>query len=118
VTKRDEQLAHALITYFSSRYQTTHGRPPLINRYKEKWAFLDMLADLGYDQSKAVIDFYLDQALVDHPLLHLFRNYEHLARVLREMEEDALRRAELREETKARVEEWRAARGTDGTRST
>jgi hypothetical protein len=112
------KFTNALITYFIAVYTRVHDVPPLINRYKEKWGFADMLEDLGFEGGKNVIDYYLGLQMVDHTTIHLFRNYERYARAISERAADEERRAELRKETELRVAEWRASHGSNGTDST
>ena len=111
MARNDNSKAHALISYYVLRYKLTHRREPLINRYKEKWGFLDMLADLGEQESREVIDYYFSMPRADHTTLTLFKSYEKLAKTVRELKEDAANRQKLRKETEARVTEWRARGG-------
>ena len=118
MNKADQtKYTNALITYFVAVYTAVHDRPPLINRYKEKWGFADMLEDLGYEGGKSVIDYYMSLTMVDHTTIHLFRNYERYAKTIRDRAEDDKRRAALREETRLRVEKWEAEHGNNGTGS-
>lgn len=88
------------------RIQTNKtGRAPVVNRYKEKWGFQDMIDSIGYDRSVEVIKFYFETRNNWTPA-HLFSIFDKLDESLRKRDADRERRAILREETRLRTEEW------------
>jgi hypothetical protein len=100
-----QQQAHALVSYFESSYQAKYRRKPKINRYADKWGFVDMLKDVPYERAKQVIDFYFLTA-ANHSLSNFFYNYSNLIESLEEKEADVEKRRRLRAESKKRVMEY------------
>lgn len=76
---------------------------PVVNRYKEKWAFQDMIDSIGYERSRDVIEYYF-QIDGTHQLNKLFNTFDVLDRSLTERDADREYRARLREETRKRME--------------
>jgi len=106
INKYTNELLKLYIDLWSSKYQ----RPPEINRFKQKWGFRGMYEDLGIDQARKVITFYMNTGRVGHSVDHLLYNYERLNKIVNELEKDEEDRRLLRIETQKRVEE-REARG-------
>lgn len=97
---------HALITLYVKLYTDKYEKPPVINRYREKWGFQSMIEDLGYERAREVVEYYFNTKKPGHPVPGLLFNYEKLSITLEEMANDEAIRAELRAQTKQRVEEW------------
>lgn len=106
---------NGLITLFIKNYTDKYDKPPIVNRYKEKWAFQDMVSDLGYERAKSVVDYYFRTSKLGHPIQYLLYNYERLSRVMLEREEDNKKLKEIAQETKKRVEEWEKKLGNQGS---
>lgn len=103
------QQVHALVTRFLSNYDKKYGKRPLnFNRNREKWGFQSMAEDLGLDRAKEVIDYYFDTRKVGHPASFLLHNYDKIDQRMIDLEEDAINRKKLMQESAKRVEEWRA----------
>lgn len=107
--------ANGLITQFIKNYTDKYGKAPVLNRYKEKWAFQDMVSDLGYERAKLVVDYYFRTSKLGHPIQYLLYNYERLNRVMLEREEDNAKLKEIAQATKKRVEEWEKNIGNQGS---
>jgi len=106
VTKSEANLAFALLTYYSKKFQERYGKQPNINKYKEKWAASSMLEDCGFDEAKAIIDYYFTLSKEGHPLPWLFNNFDKLKDTIESNEEDNRLRAERRKQMAKLREEW------------
>lgn len=105
------RLSKGLVTHYSKCYELKYGLKPIINVYRDRWGFVDMLdepSSIPYDVCKRVIEYYFRTTTSGHPLKNLFHNFDHLLRSMQEREEDDLKRAQLRKETEKRVREWEA----------
>lgn len=99
---------HSLVTYFLNAFKAKYNAAPKdFNRYRDKWGFQGMIEDFGVDGSKKIIDYYFETARSYHPTNYLLFNYEKLNNAMLEREEDEKKRAQLRAESRKRVEEWR-----------
>lgn len=97
------QQAQALITAYVKGYDRRYGFAPTINRYRVKWGMLDVIDSVGYDRAVRLINYYFD-CEADHSPEHFMSTFDRLEQVMVESEADAKRRAELREQTRLRVE--------------
>jgi hypothetical protein len=112
MAKVTQQQIHALISLYLKNYKAKYGRDPLnFNRYRDKWGFQGMIEDLGVERAKEVIDWYFSARSAGHSTQYLANNYDKINLRMREREEDEINRKKLMEESRKRVEEWRAARG-------
>lgn len=100
-----KQQSNGVIDRYVKLYTAKYGSAPRLNRYKEQWAFTDMVKDLGYVRSLEVVEYYFQTPRVGHPVSHLLFNYDRYDRLMTEKAEDEVKRAELRELTRQRVEE-------------
>ena len=99
---------HSLVTYFLNAFKNKYDAAPKdFNRYRDKWGFQGMIEDFGMEDAKAIIDYYFSTNRHYHPTNHLLYNYEKLFSDMMERKEDERKRAQLRAESKKRVEEWR-----------
>lgn len=105
------RLANALVTRYIKNYTEKYKTTPTINRYREKWGFVDMIEDLGYDRCKEIIDYYFKTEKQGHPVFFLLQNYDKINGFYNEKQEDERKRAELRKRTAERVREWEATHG-------
>jgi hypothetical protein len=102
------QQVHALVSHYLKLYGAKYeGAPRDFNRYRDKWGFQGMIEDFGPARAKQIVDYYLSLSRPSHPTNYLLFNYDKLNNAMLEREEDDKRRAELRAESKKRVEEWR-----------
>jgi len=107
------QQAYALISLYVKCYEQKYGVKPGLNRYKEKWAFQDVVDDLGYERARETVEFYFTTGRVGHPLNYFLYNYEKLDELEKELKEDEANRLALREQTRLKVQEWEAAHGNN-----
>lgn len=99
---------NTLVSYFLKLYaKVDGGKPSDFNRFRDKWAFKDMLQDYGMDGAKAIIDYYFETPRYTHPTKYLLYNYDALSNVMQEAAKDKVDLAKLRAESKIRTEEWR-----------
>lgn len=105
------QKANALITHYVKLYKAKYKKEPEINRYRERWGFQAMIEDLGDAEARLVIEHYFETGKIGHPVQYLLHNYDRLAKIRRELEEDKANRLRLREQTRLRVQEWERVNG-------
>lgn len=110
LTRQANGLIDCYINEYKAKYE---DREPMLNRYRERWGFQSMAEDLGYARAKEVIAFYFRTGRVGHPVQYLLFNYDKLNKVLTEIEQDELKRAQLRAETEERVRMWSEKYGND-----
>lgn len=106
------KYSNELLAFYIKLWETKYRRRPEINRFKQRWGFKGMYEDLGIEQSKKVIEYYLNSNRMGHPVDYLLYNYEVINKRLMEKEKDAEERRLLILETKKKVEE-REARGNN-----
>jgi hypothetical protein len=107
--------ANGLVTLYIKNWTDKYGKAPTINRFKHKWAFQDMIQDLGYERAKKVVDYYFRTGRLGHPIEHLIYNYEQLNNIMLEREADQENMAKLAKETEKRVKEWEEKLGNQGS---
>lgn len=112
-TKTPAQKANELITLYIKLWTERYGKKPVLNRYKYKWAFQDMIDDLGYDNAHAVVEFFFKTESSGHTLDKIAYNYDELHKVREQLDEQSRKAAILREETRKRVEAFE--RRTEGS---
>jgi hypothetical protein len=100
-----QKQPYMLIDLYILCFKNKTGRTPVVNKYREKWGFQDMIASVGYDRSVELIKFYFQTSSNWSPA-HLFSTFDKLDDSLRKRDADRERRATLREETRLRMEEW------------
>jgi hypothetical protein len=110
------QQANALITKYVKLYTERYDVAPVINRYRDKWGFTDMLNDLGKADSGKVLEYYFGLR-GPHTLVDLFRRYDELHKWRLADEEDKRRVAQLHKDTAKRVKEYLERNGDGGTGS-
>ena len=98
--------AHAIIEFYKKSYKEKYGENPILNRNKLKYLIKDALADLSPNQFKELIKYYLRVEL-EPSLLKLCYEYDELM-IKKEREKKELKLgAQLRRETRERVENFR-----------
>ena len=100
------QQASALVTLFVKEHNNKYVTPLVVNRYKEKWGMIDVIDSIGYDRAREVIEYYFKTTKSGHPLQWFLYNFENLDRVMRELDEDKIKREQQRQRTAQRVAEW------------
>jgi len=105
MTKDTAKLAYALMDKYSNLFYLKYGRKPTMNKYKEKWAMVDVIDSITYDRAIEILEYYFKTTRSGHPLTWFYMNFDKLDEVMLKLEEDEARRARLREQTKRMVEE-------------
>lgn len=102
----DNKLAFSLLDTYSSLYRDRYSKPCTLNKYRDKWAMIDVVDSVGYDRAKQLLAYYfrLDNRS-GHSLQWFLYNFDRLDDMLKKSEEDIKRRAMMREKTKRMVEQ-------------
>lgn len=107
MASKTKQQSMELIDLFVLCYTSKTGRKPVVNRYKEKWGFQDMIDSIGYERSVEIVKFYFETSNAWTPV-SLFNIFDKLDESLRRRDEDRARREKLREKTLEALKEWDA----------
>lgn len=106
MAKPTAQQCHAMTTYFVKQYESVLGRATVVNRNKTRWGFEAILMDFTAEQTKSLIDYYLEHYASPNVEWFLF-NYDKVVEAKQDQEERQKTAAKRREETARRLEEWR-----------
>lgn len=110
-----KNLHYGLLDLYLLEYQSKLGRKPVVNRYKEKWGFVDMIDSIGYDRSVEVIKFFFQTNRSNYTTNALFNDFDTLDRALTERDIDRERRKRIARETEKRVRDWEEAHESRST---
>lgn len=102
------KYAREAIALYVSLFESKYKRKPEMNRYSARYALSDIIDDIGMAKTKTVIEYYFKTDKPGHPFPWFLGNYEKLNKVYDELQEDARKRAKLREETRKRMAENKA----------
>ena len=105
MAKEDAQQAYALVSLYISLYKSKYSKVPMVNRYREKWAFQDVIDTVGFPRSRELLEYYFKCNKIGHPLNWFLYNFDRLDDALVKSEKDTERRKILRQNTKAMVEQ-------------
>jgi len=105
MTKDEAKQGYALVSLYCSLYKEKYKKVAVVNRYREKWAMLDVIASIGYDRSKELLEYYFKTDRAGHPIPWFFYNFEKLDMTLQQSQEDKTRRELIRAKTKSMVQE-------------
>jgi hypothetical protein len=105
MTKDEAKLAYGLVSLYCALYKEKYSKPPVVNKYREKWAMQDVIDSVGYDRAKVLLEYYFKVAKSSHPISWFFYNFEKLDMTLQQVEEDKTRRELIRSKTKNMVRE-------------
>ena len=101
---KTETAAYSLISDYVCLYKQRYGIPPIVNKYKEKWAMTSLVEDFGADEVLKTIQYYFHLNKQGHPLNWLYNNYSSVHSSRLEAERDAI----LREQQRRKTQELRA----------
>jgi hypothetical protein len=102
---RNDHQAYILLGIYEKQYADKYGlRPKRLNRYRDKWAMVDVMETVGFDRTAQLIDYYFKVDRPGHPLIYFFNNFDRLDEALSLREADDIKRAKIRQETKERLE--------------
>ena len=105
MTKDEAKLAYGLVSLYCSLYKKHYNKPPVVNKYREKWAMNDVIDSVGYERARILLEYYFKIKRSSHPIDWFFYNFEKLDIALQEKETDKTRRELIRARTKLMVEE-------------
>lgn len=97
---------HTVINFFNKKFQEKTGKKCLTNRNKVKYLVSDMLKDISVEESKNLIQYYLETD--KNPTLQKFCfEYDEIAGHKKTSDCDKVTRISLLAETKKSVVEFR-----------
>lgn len=101
---KNETAAYALISDYVCLYKNRYGVPPLVNKYKEKWAMISLVEDFGAEEVGETISHYFNLNKEGHPLNWFYNNFSNIysARIAAKKDEA------LREQQRKKTQELRA----------
>ncbi len=105
MAKDEEKQAYTLVSLYIALYKNKYNNQPRVNRYREKWAFQDVIDTVGFDRSKELLEYYFKCNKQGHPLNWFLYNFDRLDDALVKSEKDTERRKVLRQNTKILVEQ-------------
>jgi hypothetical protein len=104
VAAKQDTRPYALIDLYALLYQQKMKRKASVNKYRDKWGFMDMLDALDYERSVEVVQYYFTLERADYPLIYLFSNFDRLDVQIKARDEDRANRRKLMKQTQERVE--------------
>lgn len=102
--------SNVLINLFISKYQQKYGKKPVLNRFRERWGFQDMIDSVGFEDSQRIIEFYFEIPATSHTCKHLFYNFDNMLSNMEAREQDRAERRRIMEQTKQRMKEKNESR--------
>lgn len=101
------KYGNALVTYYLKLWKEKYpGATNRVNRYAVKWGFMDVVDSVGFERAKEIVEYYFRTSRPGHDVQWFLYNFDKLDGAMIEREQDELKKAAVRAETKARVEEW------------
>lgn len=97
---------YILLSLYDRLYLEKYGKKPKYNKYREKWAMQDVIDSIGEERAKEILQYYFRVTKANHPLQWFFYNFDKLDDMLQQIENDKIRRENLRQQTKRMVEEY------------
>jgi len=95
--------AKDLVALYSSLFEKSKGRKPVVNTYRDSWGFKDAIEDLGVEKTKIILEYFFKTGRSSYTLQDFFRCYDALAESYDQLLKDREKRAQIREETRLRV---------------
>lgn len=94
-----EKTAFALLSDYVCLYKNRYGVPPLVNKYKEKWAMISLVEDFGAEDVANSLEYYFKTIKEGHPLNYFYNNFSSIHSSRISAERDNRIRAEQRKMT-------------------
>jgi hypothetical protein len=102
----DSKLGFALLDLYSSLYLDKYNKKCILNKYRDKWAMIDVIESVGFERAKELIGYYFRLSnRSGHSLQWFLYNFDRLDDMLKKSEQDMHKRAIMREKTKQMVKE-------------
>ena len=105
MTKDEAKQGYALVSLYCALYKQSYNKAIVVNKYREKWAMLDVIESVGYDRAKVLLEYYFKTSNSGHSLSWFFYNFEKLDLALEKKSQDQTHRELIRAKTKTMVEE-------------
>jgi hypothetical protein len=115
MTQEQSKQAHAIISYYQTKYKEKFNRKPVVNRNKLQYLILNALRDLSMKELKELIDFYI-RTDRSPSLLHFCYEYDEVLDKMNEEVKDLEKRKALLQQTQKNVMEFRRQYGNDAQR--
>lgn len=110
MTQEQSKQAHAIITYYQTKYKAKFGRRAIVNRNTLQWSVANILKDLTVKEIKNLIDFYISTD--KNPSLKTFcYDYDEIYQRMDLEAKDLEERKALLKKTQKDVEEFRRRYG-------
>jgi len=105
VASETHKPAYALLNVYSKAYSDKYNSSCNINKYRDKWAMIDLIDSVGYERAQELIAYYFKTTSNSkHSLNWFMYNFDRLDEMLKKSDEDNVRRAKIRETTKQMME--------------
>jgi hypothetical protein len=95
---------YRLVGEFERLYREKYNRKPRINRYKYKWAMVDMIEDYGSSRIYEAMQYFFSVDRAEHTIDFFVYNFDRIEKTMTEIQKDREHRQKLREATKKMVE--------------
>ena len=105
MTKDEAKQAYGLVSLYCALYKEQYKKPPIVNKYREKWAMQDVIDSVGYERAKELLEYYFTTGKINHPLQFFFFNFDKIDIIQKEVIKDKKNRKILQEATKRLVED-------------
>lgn len=100
-----KQQPQVLISLYLELHRNKYGKAPVVNRFKEKWAFQDVIDSVGYERARQLLEYYFETSVPGHPLMNFYYSFDKMDEALTARDADRSYRLQLMEETRKRFEE-------------
>lgn len=110
MTQEQSKRAHAIISYYQTKYMAKFGRKAIVNRNTLHWSIVNILKDLSSKEIMALIDFYIRTD--KNPSLKTFcYDYDEIHERMNLEIKDLEKRKTLLKNTQKNVEDFRRRYG-------
>lgn len=96
---------YILLHIYAKEYEGLYHVAPTINKYREKWAMMDVIDSIGFERAKEVLYYYFQTGKNKHPLNFFYNNFERIEDMMIQQKEDKVNRDRLLEQTRKMVQE-------------
>jgi hypothetical protein len=103
-TKAQEPMI--LMGLYAKHYKEVYGTTLVLNRYKWKFSFIDVIETLGFEEACEIVEYYFSiPSSNKHDVKFFLNNFDRMIQIREEKAQDAERTRLLLEQTRKRVEE-------------
>jgi hypothetical protein len=72
------QMSNLILTIFYSLYEEKTKKISEKDRYRDKWAMLDLLDDFSKEEILSVVEYFFTLNLKSHDIKYFYSNYNNL----------------------------------------